>query len=270
MIARRDIVRIRALLLALAAAAPVLPLPAGLPLLLLLAVLAAMGWQSVRAPARRLAVAVLLFAAVSCLTVAAIRSWRLGAGQVLESQRLASRYARLWEELREPAVSLREALPPLAGKTPGQLFARLREATRHTGPEVTALLFDGGGAVAWSGPGLLHELTDPLAMRSGPTWRSGLTAATLLWVEEIPAADGIWRLVTGRSVVTDPLPGQLTPGGELPAAWTLASAGAGTPRGDLIAIERDGLPTLLVEPPAGDALSAARRSREAPWRRGAA
>lgn len=260
----------RFLVLSLAAAAPILPLPVGIPLLVL-AMLAAIGGRTRGAAGRRLAIIALLIAATACLTVAAVRSWRLSAGQVLESRHLASRYAELWEELREPAADLRATLPSLADAADGELFSRLRAAAREAGAESTALLFDADGrAVAWSGAGLLHEASDGSLMTAGADWRLGLTAATLLWVEDLQTADGTWRLITGRSMATDRLPRQLTPGGELPVTWTLMHPGASPQRQDLITIEAEGFPTLVVEPPAGEALAAVRQSREDPWRRRAA
>ncbi|MEM1206499.1 MAG: ATP-binding protein [Acidobacteriota bacterium] len=161
------------------------------------------------------------------------------------SDEVAVAYGAVWGELETAALRTAEsfsapvtgASEPLDGATRLRLFEAL--SAQAEGSNVTLLLLDGNGeAVAWHGPGLLHEPAGYELPDDGRTWRSGVTASTLMAVGPVPGTDPPWRVVAGQSYVADPFP--FSPRRtESPIGWTLRAAGlpgdgdlAPAPRGD--------------------------------------
>jgi signal transduction histidine kinase len=79
----------------------------------------------------------------------------------------------------------------------------------------TWFLFDPNGeAVAWAGPGLLHEVSGPMLPRSGRLHLGSFTASTFLSIAPLEEKRRPWRVVVGVSLPTDRLPGSSSTGGQ--------------------------------------------------------
>lgn len=141
------------------------------------------------------------------------------AVEVLEASDLGSGYRRLelFELLADPAIDL----SPEGGA----------RSSRHG---LTILVFDAlGEAVAWRGPGLLHEPDVDALSANGSSWTRGHTATTL-WTTRFFGPSNRWRLVSGTSLALEPFPfgpaRERDPPGGSPG-WVLASADGRLPTG---------------------------------------
>ncbi|MBV8201494.1 MAG: hypothetical protein JOZ15_12800, partial [Acidobacteria bacterium] len=223
------------LLLAAALAAPLLPSPASL-LVLLGRSLTWLGLRP-RLP-RREAVLGVLLAAVSVVALA-------GAALIAREQRMPDRLwvarhapelRRVWAELRAGAAAAAgelarrpqspldvldhspEAPPPQGAAQAATLeaFDRLGRLAPQGGEGRRALLLidRDGNAVAWAGEGLVHE-PDPWP-RSGLAYRAGFNSVTFYAAEPLDGSSRPWRVVAGASFPTRHLPraGVLAPSRE--------------------------------------------------------
>jgi signal transduction histidine kinase len=230
-------------------AAPLLPLPWGIFVLLAVAFL----WFLHRPP-RREAVVVGLALAVA---VAALAFGWWGERQAGSSPRqwsleLKEAYALLWEDLRSESATAARALgrPPETLAERLDAFRRLNELQEGHGPggrRALLLLDPDGTPVAWAGEGLLHEPSGDLVPRGGMHYQAGFSAVTLLAVTPLDEARRPWRIVAGASFSNQTLP---FPSFSRPLHWSLvdlpeqASPGA-------IMVRLAGAPTLVVEPMPG-------------------
>jgi signal transduction histidine kinase len=238
------------LLLAAALAAPLLPSPFSLLLLLACSLL----WLGLRPrlPRREAALGVLL-AAVSVVAL-------VGAGLIAREQRLPDRvwvarhapeYRRVWEELRAGAAAAAgelarrpqspldvldhpaEAPPPQGAVQAATLeaFDRLGRLTppRGEGRRALLLIDRDGNAVAWAGEGLVHEPEQ--WPRSGLAYRAGFNSVTLYAAEPLDGSTRPWRVIAGASFHT----------GQLPRAGALAQGGTALGPGAVLFRLRDAL-----------------------------
>jgi signal transduction histidine kinase len=241
------------LLLAAALAAPLLPAPFSL-LLLLACSLLWLGFRP-RLPRREAALGVLL-AAVSVVALA-------GAGFIAREQRLPDRlwvarhapeYRRVWEGLRAGAAAAAGELkrrpqspldvldhspeaPPSQSTAQAatlEAFDRLGRLTPPGGEGRRALLLidRDGNAVAWAGEGLVHEPEQ--WPRSGLSYRAGFNSVTLYAAEPLDGSSRPWRVVAGASFPTR----------RLPRAGVLAQAGTVLAPGAVLGQLRDALDRL--------------------------
>ena len=233
------------LLLAAALAAPLLPSPLSLLLLLGCSLL----WLGLRPrPPRREAALGALLAAVSLVALA-------GAGVIAREQRLPDRrwvarqvpeVRRVWEQLRAGAAAAAaelkrrpgspldvldpspEAPPPQGAVQAATLdaFDRLGRLAPAGGEGRRALLLidRDGNAVAWAGEGLVHE-PEPWP-RSGLSYRAGFNSVTLYAAEPVDGSGRPFSVVAGASFPTRILPraASLAPAGAAlaPDAWLAA------------------------------------------------
>jgi nitrogen-specific signal transduction histidine kinase len=236
------------LLLAAALAAPLLPSPFSLLLLLACSLL----WLGLRPrlPRREAALGVLL-AGVSVAALA-------GAGLIAREQRLpdklwvarhAPEYRRVWESLRAGAAAAAGELkrrpqspldvldhppevPPAQGAAQTatlEAFDRLGRLTPPAGEGRRALLLidRDGNAVAWAGEGLVHEPEQWPS--SGFSYRAGFNSVTLYAAEPLDGSSRPWRVVAGASFPTR----------RLPRAGVLAQGGTALAPGAVLAQLRD-------------------------------
>ena len=157
-------------------------------------------------------------------------------GQTLE-QRAADGYRATWDRLEQAAGKLSQALSAVEFQSNGlrlELF-RLLQANAEVlddpvlGGRATALIFDADGeAVAWHGPGMLHEPSTGAWSEDGRSWHQADTSISL-WTTTTPAhATPGWRLVVGISFALQPFPFAAPTG---PVDWALADPGATPPAG---------------------------------------
>ncbi|HVT57888.1 MAG TPA: ATP-binding protein [Thermoanaerobaculia bacterium] len=237
------------LMLAATLAAPNLPPPWSLLVLLILGAL----WLALRPPRREMVVAgfllILATAALAALGLAASEA-RLTTRQW--SEREAHTYGAVWGGLRHRAAAAAELLKrgpnspldalDLAGDRPQTAPRAARAAARgafdrlrslpaeppETGRRRSLLLVDrDGNPVAWAGDGLIHE-PDPWP-RSGLAYQAGFNAVTLFAAEPLDDSARPWRVVAGASFATDALP-------QPPWTWearAAAAAGGAAPALDL-------------------------------------
>ncbi|MDX1382851.1 MAG: hypothetical protein R3190_04350, partial [Thermoanaerobaculia bacterium] len=197
--------------LAIAAVAALLALPAPASSLALLVLgTAVLALRRSRSTAV-LAAAMALAAALGAVQWASQRSvgtagWRDEVGE---------RFGELLAELEADAGRVASALGGEAseGSQLG-LFEHLEDEARRTGRSYL-LLDENAEAVAWGGPGLLHDPSSR-ASGSGVGFVSGFTAATLFWHRDVAGTPAGWRLIAGVSLPVDRLP--VSPGPGLDAA----------------------------------------------------
>jgi signal transduction histidine kinase len=235
------------LLLAGAAAAPLLPAPGSALALLVVTIL----WLRLRPPRREAwVVGPALLAAILALSVL----WFLALGErVAEREWVAAagqRYARLWQGLWQEAGNAARALDRPPQDRPATLAAFHRLAQLEVGAgggrHGLLLLDPDGNAVAWAGEGLLHELKPELVPRSGPDFIAGWSAVTLLAVLPLDAARRPWRVVAGASFPAHQLPFAGPLGTAVtPARWSLVRDPREIAPGAL-AVPAARLPTLVV------------------------
>ncbi len=237
-------------LLAAAAATPLLPAPwAGLALALLAA-----GWW-LRGPSRReLAVAAPALALAAGLLWAGWLWSRPGVRTLEEWDVAATRqYGRLWQELDELAREARAAVgkPPATREERLDAFARLASLGTPGGADrASVLLVDPDGeATAWSGSGLLHEPTPSELPPRGRRFRAGFTAVTLMVVEPLDDSRRPWRVVVGRSLSTERLPFE-PPGGEHPQdfRWSVVEEGRDPAEAEGLRLAPALLPAMVITP----------------------
>ena len=230
------------LLVAGLVAAPLLPLPwAALTVLVL-----SLAWLWLRPSRERRLAGPVLALAVAALAVG-WASNRLDRPSRAEWNRETRReYAGLWSQLRAEAREGAAAVGGLAGKEEARLdvFRRLEGVRIGQGKGRRALLLldPDDVPVAWAGEGLSHELPQDLP-RSGPYYRAGFSAVTLLYIQPIGNASRPWRVAAGVSFFpTDALP--FSRGRQ--AHWTLVDdPSQAIPGADLVRLA--GYPTLVVE-----------------------
>ncbi len=260
------------LLLAAALAAPLLPSPLSLLLLLACSLL----WLVLRPrPPRREAALGALLLAVAAVALA-------GTGLIAREQRLPDRrwvanrapeVRRVWEQLRAGAAAAAAELarrpqspldvldhPPETSPPPGAAQAATLEAFDRLGRlaqpgrearRALVLIDRDGNAVAWAGEGLVHEPDQ--WPRSGLSYRAGFHSVTLYAAEPLDGSSRPWRVVAGASFPTERLPraGDLVPA----AAAGLPSRAAAALRDALdraraILLPRRPLRWSLVDDPA--------------------
>src|SRR5687768_3823872 len=168
-------------LLLAAAAAPFLPLPWAIALLALCGALL----LARRPPLREaLIVGGCLGLALAALAV----GWARGGARPLGERQAAvqAQYAALWREIADAARAAAQAVPrPPAGAAQRleafRTLTVLAAAPGEGGSGATLLLLDPDGeAVAWAGPGLLHELPEGGLPVAGSHYMQSFGAATLL------------------------------------------------------------------------------------------
>ncbi|HVT19181.1 MAG TPA: ATP-binding protein [Thermoanaerobaculia bacterium] len=218
-------------ILGAALAAPLLPPPWSLALLLALALF----WVRLRPPRRELVVAgLVLLSAVGGLALQALVELRTrSTGPWAEREK--GEYARVWESLRRRASGAAEALkqrpaspldvldpPPgrqqaTAGAVQGATLAAFDRLTRlapvGSGEPLALVLIDrDGNPVAWGGEGLLHEPEVNQWPRSGLSYRASFNSATLFAAEPLDDQRRPWRIVAAASFFAGVLPRELAPG----------------------------------------------------------
>ncbi|MDX1501963.1 MAG: ATP-binding protein [Thermoanaerobaculia bacterium] len=145
---------------------------------------------------------------------------------------LTQRLEGLWGELERAAGAAAEVLSGLDGpELTTESFERLSALTDGLGEGTTLRLLDPDGAiVAWAGEGLLHELGGPGFVREGRAFRAGLTSVSLAAVRALDPVERPWRVMAGRSLSAESLPG--TRAGSGPAVrWTVFGPGEAVPAG---------------------------------------
>lgn len=172
------------------------------------------------------------------LTVAALSAWRPATPP--SPVDLERSHARWWAELdgaaRTAAQTLGADLESAARRE--VLFERLQAIGAGGRGRIarTLLLVDRDGeAVAWGGPGLLHDLRPEEMTAPGRGLRQSATAATLFTSVPVEARRG-WHLVAGASFARDGAPPLADP-----ALATRAPGGW-----HLVVGEGEGAPTKLV------------------------
>jgi signal transduction histidine kinase/HAMP domain-containing protein len=230
------------LLVAGLVAAPLLPFAWAALTLLVLSIL----WLWMRPSRERRLAGPILALAVAAL-VAGWDFHRLDRPSRTEWNReTRQEYAGLWKQLRAEAREGAAAVGSLAEKEEARLdvFSRLEgvHVAEGTGRRSLLLLDPDDVPVAWSGQGLLHELPQDLP-RSGPYYRAGFSAVTLLYIQPIGDARRPWRVAAGVSFFpTDALPFPRS----RQAHWSLVDdPSQAIPGADLVRLE--GYPTLVVE-----------------------
>jgi signal transduction histidine kinase len=211
-------------LLAAALAAPLLPPPWSLLLLIALG----FAWMRQRPRREVVVVALALAATAAALVLAALSRLAAPAPAPGGAAAEAREYARLWDALRRQAAMAAGALveqpgsplaaldPPGPQPTAAELhhatriaferLDRLAPASGSAGRRALLLIDPGGNSVAWGGQGLIHEPAAEQWPRSGLSYRAGFNAVTLLAAEPIDRASRGWRVVAGASFATDRLP----------------------------------------------------------------
>ena len=229
-------------------AAPLLPLPWGIFLLLAIAFL----WFLHRPPRRETVVVGLALAvAIAALGIGWWTERQVRSSPRQWSQELKEAYAGLWDDLRSESATAARALskPPATLAESLDAFRRLDELQRGHGPGRRALLLldPDGTPVAWAGEGLLHEPSGDLVPRGGTYYQAGFSAVTLLAVTPLDESRRPWRLVAGASFSNQTLPFLRF---SKPMHWSLVDrpeqASSGT-----IAVRLAGAPILVVEPAPG-------------------
>jgi len=227
-----------------ALAAPFLPAPWSL---LALAV-AILTWLRSR-PARQEAIVAVLFLGLAAAALGMRWGAELGArapaGTQIETAR--QQYARLWDGLQREAARAAVALskPPLDRRSRLAAFRILADIEPASGRGRRSLLLidPDGTAVAWSGEGLLHELTPDQVPRSGLHYQASFRAVTLLAVAPLDGSRRPWRLVAGSSFPTYTLP---FPADVSIRRWTLVDRPEQARPGTLL-VPLSGAPALVLE-----------------------
>ncbi|MCG8460145.1 MAG: hypothetical protein MI919_28005, partial [Holophagales bacterium] len=187
----------------------------------------------------------------------------------LGSDALAGR-RRIFEGLGD---RLRALPPELDGVPPGSpATAPGQEADAGSGSLTVILLDSDGEAVAWHGPGLLHEPAGYELGARGRYHRRSHTAVTLMSVHPLEDARRPWRVLVGRSYTYEPFPFLTAPfpiGAERPVLrWSVADGEGGTtPEATSVSPESSApeagiwrlgpSPHLYLEPPTASGAGAA-------------
>ena len=235
-------VLVEVVLVAGVVAAPLLPVPASI--LVLLAV--SLPWLAMRDPRERRVAGLILAAAVAALAVGWIHGRRAHESQPEWIAETRQAYARLWENLQRRAATAAVALGGPAADTPAArlaAFSRLAslEVGEEKGRQALLLLDPDGVPVAWAGEGLLHELTQEVP-RSGLHYRASFSAVTLLAIHPLDPTRRPWRVVAGVSFATDTLPFD----GGTPVRWTLVDdPGQAIGGADVVTLQ--GAPALAIQ-----------------------
>ncbi len=252
-------------LLAASLAAPLVPLPWAI----LLLVGSSLAWLPSGPPRREKILALAtLTVALGALAVEWVgmreavqpsEEWARGASE---------EYAAVWSDLQGEARAAAAAL----GKAPAgpneelTAFRRLSSVSpgKGRGRRALLLLDPDGAAVAWSGEGLLHEPSPDEVPRSGRAFQASFTAVTMLAVEPLPSeqqARRPWRVVAGASFPTDRLP---FPGPARTLRWSLVESRAEALQGMLL-VPSPSAPYLVVERPQGHPISPYPWTRRVVW-----
>ncbi len=170
--------------------------------------------------------------------------------QALDPERKKSviqgQFHDVWEELDQAgsvaAVALqgwRDSPDPL------EPFARLERFARQAPDQQLTYLLVGSDEVpiAWSGPGLLHDLEGEMLPAEGRSFRLGFQSASLFSVSAVPEAMGE-RVLVGRSLFTNELPRRDRFLG--PIRWTAFRPGDVVPP-DLLELSLGSGPKVAVE-----------------------
>ncbi len=184
--------------------------------------------------------------------------WGPGPGAVGWGE-VEQRYLDTWGQLDRAADGLATELRSVdPGPRPGlrlELFRRLQEnagwleAPGLGDRGATVLLFDADDeAIAWHGPGLLHEPEIWALPSDGHSWHRADTAVSLWTVRTLQQGDEARRrLVVGLSLPVDPFPfAQMIE----PVDWFMADPKAGTPEGVRILAQDSKVPLLCINPAA--------------------
>jgi signal transduction histidine kinase/PAS domain-containing protein len=251
----------RFLLLAASLAAPLLPLP--LAVLILLG--STLAWLPQGPPRREKVVALLTMSVALGALALEWMGQREASTPPDEWARDASgEYSAVWQGLQAEADAAAKALgrPPQSADERLNAFRRLSEVVpdRGRGRRALLLLDPDGAPAAWSGEGLLHEPSPEEVPRSGRAFKASFTAVTFLAVEPLPSdrqARRPWRVVAGASFPADRLP---FPGAARALRWSLVQSPGEALRGMLL-VPSPSPPYMVVERPAG------RVSPPYPWTR---
>lgn len=199
---------------------------------LIVAVIVMVAWRSGRGEWRRLLWILLALAILAFATPAGLNLRTETSAGALE--RLRVNYDELWVSLDRDAERAVAGLHGLdASKSErATLFGRLEADVEKNQDGNTLLLLDPNRSpAAWAGEGLLHEIMPADLPSSGPTWRLGFTAATMVTLRPVPSSPG-WSVLVGRSFSTGSLPKELLGNvGSAQNHWTLASPADSPPQG---------------------------------------
>ena len=192
-------------ILAAIVAAPLLPWAAGIPLALAGAAL----WWRAAEVARERRLGVTFFGLSTALVaLAGLLEWRAAAGLSPTLARLEAGHDAWLAALAADADAVAAEMGAAGTREERRrgTFAALERRARDDRSERTYLLLDADDeAVAWSGPGLLHDLSAAGLPTAGIALRQSATSATVLAVAPVPEARG-WRLVAGESHQRDGAP----------------------------------------------------------------
>jgi signal transduction histidine kinase len=252
---------VRLLLLAATLAAPLLPLP--LAVLILLG--STLAWLPNGPPRREKVVALLTMSvALGALALEWMGQREVSTPPDEWARDASGEYAAVWEGLQAEADAAAKALgrPPQSADEKLNAFRRLSEVVpdRGRGRRALLLLDPDGAPAAWSGEGLLHEPSPDEVPRSGRAFKASFTAVTFLAVEPLPSdrqARRPWRVVAGASFPADRLP---FPGAARALRWSLVQSRGEALQGMLL-VPSPSPPYMVVERPAG------RMSPPFPWTR---
>ncbi|MDH3746493.1 MAG: hypothetical protein OES47_15450, partial [Acidobacteriota bacterium] len=218
-----------------AAVAPLLPSLGGAVLLLAVS----LGWVGTRPPVRETWWVTPLLAAALVLLVLDAADRPASPRQRLGDA--ADRIEELWSRQDAETDAAVADLLEGGGLTEGdrssdaarlEAFRRL-EARSRRDPEaaMTWLLFEpGGSAYAWAGAGLLHDPVAGEPAVEGRSFRSSFTAVSLLSARTLSSEVGVWRLIVGRGLSKDRLPGEPRSGGA--STWSLLTESESTAPGE--------------------------------------
>ncbi len=199
-----------------------------------------------------------LLLSAGLLLTAALTAPRAGSSLAGRQTEIAAAYQQLWDDLEAVAQSAAVAWgqPPLIRRPnelePVQLATfQLLEARVHSAaPGINLFLLDPSGEVfAWAGDGLLHEPRSHELPKTGLAFHHGHLAVTLFAVAALGDPQRPWRIVAGRSLLTDQPPVAFSRWPASGVRWSLGPAGATS--AEQLAIVLQGIPTLfIVEDPA--------------------
>lgn len=163
----------------------------------------------------------------------------------------AAAYAALWDDLESAAATAAAGIEirPTDPASRLQVFEQLQALAAQPRFRGKALLLldPDGEAAAWAGEGLLHELRFDHLRGHQAVFERSYTAVTLLAVEPLSNDSRPWRLVAGRSDLTDRLPfAAPSLGGTAVYRWSVGERGGEIPA-EIRRIELPERPSLYLE-----------------------